>query len=238
MPSPSYPPFNSISSSYKFPLGVTYSSRIQQNIEKNYVLLGFKPGFPLQASELNEMMEINAVQNALMYEMNKNWSAPGITLSAPLPAWDGAIPVKPKGWTITTTTPKVYTLPKGWIYIKKPEFLGGLGFWIWNSQDISFTLSTAPTSGNPVYYGILVDYKEVTASTDQTLKDNSGRTIFTNTSDYGNGADRIQITITGTASYLKNATIPDNFMPIFENRWISATVNTVYYPNMYIGPTG
>jgi hypothetical protein len=231
----SYPPFTSISSTNKFPLGVTYSSRVQQNIEKNYVLLGFKPGFPLQASELNEMCELNALQNTLMYEMNKNWSSPpvGITLSAALPAWDGAVPVKPTGWTITGTTTKTYTLSKGWLYVKKPEFLGGLGFWIWNAADRSFDITGTPAALNPVYHGILIEYKEVTASNDQTLKDNSGRTIFTNTSDYGNGADRIQITITGTANYLKNATIPTNFMPILEHRLVTGTTSKVYYPNMY-----
>ena len=217
-----YSPFSDNSSSNKFPLGITYSSRIQSNFGKNYVLVGFKPGFPLQAGELNEMMEQTAVQNTLMYEMMGNWAKPpaGVTFSALLPDWDGAVPVSPKNWTVSGTTPKNYTLGSGWLYIKKEEFLGGLGVWVWKEGSTVFSITG--TSSPSVYYGFNIEYKEITATDDPTLKDNSGRTIFTGSSEYGNGADRIAITITSASSGTLST---PNFMPVLEHRGTK-----VYHP--------
>lgn len=45
----------------------------QEGLPSNYVLLGFRPGFPLQAAELNEMQENFFLQQTLTCSMNHNW---------------------------------------------------------------------------------------------------------------------------------------------------------------------
>lgn len=79
-----------------FPLanadGRPYNSRAEEEIifnegekPKNYQFVGFRPGFPLQASELNEIQEHSQMQLTLTINMMNNWITSGAG-----PLWAGA----------------------------------------------------------------------------------------------------------------------------------------------------
>jgi hypothetical protein len=215
---PNYP-FNS-----KFPLGFTYASRVENQINsiKNYSLLAFKPGFPLQASELNEIQEIFYAQQTLSAEMIHNWIGSGTKG----PGWNGITPLTP---SLLDRNSGTVTLNPGWLFLKNPYFLGGLGLWIFNSSTYTFS----PTLQSDLTYGLMVGYSEITANEDSELKDNSGntRTIY-GTSPYS-GADRIKITITGTKSKtgLSGVVSTDsNYFPIFKT---VSTESRIYTLNNY-----
>lgn len=71
-----------------FPLQVSpYHSRVEEqeldieegfNLPKNYQFIAFRPGFALQASELNEMQEHFQMQLSLSIAMMHNWITSGI----------------------------------------------------------------------------------------------------------------------------------------------------------------
>jgi len=191
----------------KFPLnGITFASRVQSHIDanKNYVFLGFKPGFPLQASELNEIQEHFFVQQTLMGEMAFNWANNGLSG----PAWQGATPVKPE---LLDRTSNTVVLSPGWLYVKNENFIGGMGIWIYNPNSYSFSVTT----GTDTTYGVAVKIEEVSSSTDQSLLDNSGgRSIYGSSSD---GANRIQA-ILHTSPYTSTSSIPAGYvyMPIIK----------------------
>jgi len=179
-------PFNS-----QYPLGQTYTSRIGTQIgsNKNYVLLGFKAGFPLQASELNEFQEIFYTQQALMGELIYNWSG----LGTKGPCWNGATPLSTG---LLTKSSNTIILSPGWLFLKNPYYLGGMGIWAYNINTLTYTINPNINAT----HGITVTYSEVTATTDSELLDNSGnsRTIY-GTTPYS-GADRIKINITTAQS--------------------------------------
>lgn len=215
---PNYP-FNS-----KFPLGFTYGSRVENQINsnKNYALLAFKPGFPLQASELNEIQEIFYTQQALSAEMVSNWIGSG----SKGPGWNGITPLNPNLLDKVETT---VVLSPGWLFLKNPHFLGGMGIWIYN--DITYTFT--PTLQADFTYGLVINYSEITATQDSELKDNSGntRTIY-GTTPYA-GADRIKVTITSTKSKsgLTGVVSTDaTYFPIFKTL---STDSKVYTLNNY-----
>jgi len=81
-----------------FPLspseGHPYNSRVESEVvfeggqgtkPKNYQFVAFRPGFPLQASELNEIQEHFQLQLTLSIAMMNNWITSGAG-----PLWDGA----------------------------------------------------------------------------------------------------------------------------------------------------
>jgi len=71
-----------------FPLSVSpYMSRVEsqelvfdnnEDLPKNYQFIAFRPGFPLQASELNEMQEHFQMQLTLSITMMHNWITSGV----------------------------------------------------------------------------------------------------------------------------------------------------------------
>lgn len=219
-------PFNN---STNFPLvGTTFGSRIQSQIfqNKNYVFLGFKPGFPLQASELNEIQENFHVQQTLNSEMMFNWMGnSGISG----PAWQGATPVKPELLDRTTTsgTSTTVVLSPGWLFIKNQSFMGGLGMWIYNPSTYTFTATLATDAT----YGIAVKTQEIDSIIDSTINDNSGgpRNIYgQNTA----GANRIKI-ILDAGIYSSNSLPGSNYtyMPIFKT--VATTTPTLSSSEVY-----
>jgi|LakMenEpi03Aug12_release.lakeMendotaPanAssembly.Ray.scaffolds.fasta_scaffold351114_2 hypothetical protein len=109
-----------------FPLNPTpFKSRVQDFIDtnKNYYAVAFKPGFPLQASELNEMQEIFYTQQTLSNALNTS----GWTGAVP---WSGATPLE-KGAISFALTGSI-TFGVGWYYIQQSSFNGGIGVWAYN----------------------------------------------------------------------------------------------------------
>ena len=127
-----------------------FNSRIrdQINTAKNYYMLGFKPGFPLQAQELNEIQEIFYVQQTLTLNLISNWSAgSGSGLNgAP---WNGCTPLSPS-LVVKTAGSNELTLKAGWYLLKQQTFASGLGIWVYKNTD---SVLNANVSG---FYGVNV----------------------------------------------------------------------------------
>ncbi len=133
-----------------FPLKATpFKSRTERNLNSNnnYFAVAFKPGFPLQASELNEIQEIFYVQQTL----NSELSTKGWTGSVP---WNGATPMERGMVTMGITGP--ITVAKGWYHVKDTQLNGGIGVWAYNSTDISFEPSHNEAVANTTKYGLRV----------------------------------------------------------------------------------
>lgn len=193
------------------PLVLTpYFSRINSNYDtalgtvKNYYLTGFKPGFPLQASELNEIQEQFFLQQTLTNTCISNWNQKGA------PFWTGATPLSPNYFTaIKSGTSVTITITPGWFYVNIPTSTStaGFGVWIWNNYQFSQTIDLASTS----LYGLYLDnYSVVDYNQDTNLTDNSGGGSSIKTS----GADRIKINVIGYSTS-DTATV-NNLFPIFK----------------------
>jgi hypothetical protein len=150
-----------------FPLTATpFKSRVENNIynNKNYYAVAFKPGFPLQASELNEMQEIFYVQQTVNNEFLKtnDWTIK----TTP---WDGATPML-KSMVVFSTTDSTITIKSGWYHIKSSLFNGGVGVWIYNDTDLSTTITHTETSqsASSYEYGLYVKSKVIECSPNAT----------------------------------------------------------------------
>lgn len=176
----------------------TTLSQIQQT-PKNYSLLAFKPGLPLQASELNEIQEIQMMENSLYATMYSSWKDTGGIVAIYGPGWNGITPLYDKFDAINTTTNMVgYTGPqqqgniiirKGWYLVTVPS--SNLKHWIYLNQEYYVTGPTE--TGFPLFLGFTAWYETVKPVNDTSLYDNSsGTTIITGSPA---GADRIQVRI-------------------------------------------
>jgi hypothetical protein len=233
-------PFNT-----NFPLySAPFNSRIQSQMDstKNYFLVGFKPGFPLQAAELNELQEIFYTQQTLTQNMFANWhdyphlQQGGTSMTAT--PWSGCTPLSPSLVSKTTSGGKTsVTMGVGWYLIKDPSINGGLGVWVYNS-----TLST-PVSGydgnGPATldgdYGIIVKLVTVNCTTsstptsteDRSLQDGTGISVVNGPC----GAARIQMQIVGFGKSGTQGT-GETFLPIFTAGRTSGVVY-IRYKNLY-----
>jgi hypothetical protein len=200
-------------SDYPFQLGVTgnsfplsgnpYWSRVtlsqlQQQPAKNYFLLAFKPGLPLQASELNEFQEIQMMENTLFSTMVSSWPVylSGHTGSDPIygPGWKGTTPLYPEFDRDFTTKNMVgYTGASGDLFIRKGWYLvnvksSNLKHWVYLTQEY---FVTGPSEPFPAFLGFTASYEIVKPAQDPSLYDNSsGTTIIAGAAA---GADRIKI---------------------------------------------
>jgi hypothetical protein len=196
-----------------FPLsGNPYWSRttiaeIQTAPAKNYFLMAFKPGLPLQASELNEMQEVACMQNTLTSTMMASWPIylASHTGSNPIygPGWNGTTPLYPQFDDENTTTNMVGISagisagsPINRILVKKGWYLmtiksSALKHWIYLNNDYAVDV---PSDNNYTYYlGFTASYDTVKPSEDPALYDNSsGTTIIVGAPA---GADRITVNI-------------------------------------------
>jgi len=191
-------PFNS-----DFPLAQNpFRSRIGSQIDdiKNYYAVAFKPGYPLQASELNEMQEIFYVQQSLTQAMMSTWLSQEVLNSAggaPVtgPGWEGCTPLDP---TLITYISGVLTCKIGWYLVKSSTINGGLGVWVYNNT--SFTIAAAPNATyGLVVKPIVINCTSVTpppTNTDSTLKDSSAINVINGPC----GAARLQLKIMNFSS--------------------------------------
>ena len=172
-----------------------YLSRVGKQIEdaKNYYAVAFKPGYALQASELNEMQELQYIQQTLTQTMISNWCTEAIINSAdgsPTvtgPGWNGCTPLHPD--LITLNEGKL-NIKAGWYLFKNTETFG---VWAYNKTLIQHTLSSTSTQ-----YGFYAEHSIVectnadeTSTTDRSLQDISNINVIN-----GNcGASRLKLTI-------------------------------------------
>jgi hypothetical protein len=200
-----------------------YSSRVAaQEFEvadttasDNYVLLGFRAGYALQASELNEVQEHFLLQQTLTNTMICNW-APAIAEGRG-PAWGysdidtdrsdgsrgGLCPISPN--MITRNSADLVTFKRGWYLVQIPEFTGvsedsyRFKVWIYNNTEYTFTIEN-PDSSAVGYVGFSIAQDFVTEDEDSELSDNSaggGENMVP-------GATRYRLTISGLSQQDRN----------------------------------
>jgi hypothetical protein len=217
-------PFNI--SALDFPLSSTpYNSRIEfaevaGQSAKNYVMLGFRPGFPLQASELNEIQEQWALNASLNTTMNYYWGSTPAGWLGTCPLWPQKVEsdIDPLGPTTNLIEKEIVGgniiiyANKGWYNVYNR--ISGFRHWVYLNTDlVSNEITPDPT--NIQYIGFNLEYQQISATTDSTLYDNSSTNLVAGTPA---GANRIKINILNEADFLLtltgNVTESNTFSPI------------------------
>jgi len=160
-----------------------FNSRVFENeilgaTAANYVLVAFRPGQALQASELNEIQETYYKNLTLHSVLLRNWI--GATDATSGPSWPGAVPLRTTSCSVSADT---ITVKKDWYLVDD----SGFKFWIYNNTERTITAQ----SGN--FIGLEIQSQYITPTTDSNLNDNSGGAIGSAIP----GADRYQINIIG-----------------------------------------
>lgn len=173
-------------------------------VPKNYVLTGFRPGYALQASELNELQERFFLNQTLTVTMISNWATASTTHG---PGWGssdatgnnqaGLTPISP---SMVSKSGNTVTFATGWYLAQIPKFDNSVSgneeernfkVWIYSDTSRSFTI----TGSNSGYVGFAITQEYVTEAEDADLNDNSS-----GSASNGPGATRYKLTITGLAS--------------------------------------
>jgi len=170
-----------------FPLNSSpFNSRIEGQIDqsKNYYAVAFKPGYPLQASELNEMQEIFYVQQTLTQIMIANWLSYSVISSVagtPVtgPGWNGCTPINYN--LITHSSENDLVCNPGWYLIKDSNINGGIGVWVYKS-----TTTTISSVTNSTSYGLIIEPITINCTserpeptnTDSSLQDQTGINVI------------------------------------------------------------
>ena len=209
-----------------------YYSRVGNNYNgsgttKNYYILGFNPGYALQASEFNEVQENFFLNLNLTQRMNANWSFVGYKI----PFWQGAIPLT--STQVTSSEPTIssgaatftITCASGWYLWTDAN--SKMSFWIYLDSAISESFTTTQPTHTIGFVGtsnetILCCPNDTCDDTqDATLRDNSqGDTNTHNTC----GASRKKMTLTSLD--IRDGLVANNstFFPIL---YVTTTASTV-----------
>lgn len=203
-----------------FPLAsIPFKSRIETNLDfsKNYFAVAFKPGFPLQASELNEIQDIFYTQQTLSNHLRTT----GWTGAVP---WEGATPLQKGAISYNTTGP--ITFGAGWYYIRNSSINGGVGVWAYNEFNRSINTSHVENSPSAftTKYGFAVKTTVVQCTNaatpgtneDVTLQDQSSFNVINGPC----GAARLKLEIVKAGS---TAGTGEVLVPIFSGP--QSTVN-------------
>jgi len=181
-------------------------------VVNNYPLVAFKPGFPLQAAELNEIQENFAIQQTLSNTLLTNWLTYGTSAEltgSPTdiytgPGWNGAIPLDPR--YVTASTAGVVA-DIGWYLITLP--VSNLKFWVYN--DTVFPANFVGIQSSH-YFGFSISSEFIPCSNTDTdpgweFNDQSSGSFESSTC----GANRFKININGV---LANPSLSSGFVPI------------------------
>ena len=230
-----------------FPLKSTpFNSRIESQIDssKNYYIVGFKPGFPLQASELNELQEIFYIQQTLTQTCFANWGIKEYKEQSygnmsPTP-WNGSTPLNAPQVTANVGTGSSLDLVfnPGWYLLKQDDFNGGMGVWVYVSTSSSpltqfKTSSPGNVSGD---YGIIVKTTTINCTKsspagqneDRSLQDSSNINVINGPC----GAARLKIEVVGFGKS-GSETSNETFLPIVTAENNGSFVR-ILYKNGYI----
>jgi hypothetical protein len=189
-----------------FPLDKSpFYSRISTQIQtpaKNYYAIAFNPGYPLQASELNEVQELFFMNNTLSNRFNSIWSVNKPTY---IPYWNGMIPLDPTYISLTNVTnvtntsgnwTGIITISNGWYLWNNPN--SNLGFWIYLDENVTGTF-TIPF-GDTSYIGFKVLDQVISCCSSSTCSETQDEDIRDNSSGFPGGyltcgASRLKATI-------------------------------------------
>jgi len=182
---------------------------------RNYVGVAFKPGYALQASELNEIQEMMYVHSTLTNTMIFNWinsttMNPGDGVQVNGPGWDGVTPLSPD---LIQRNNNQISVNAGWYLVQEPET--NLKHWIY--IPLLAPLNVPANSTGTVGFG--VTNLKLGANADPNLYDNSSGDKDFN----AEGADRYLLAVTGWAADgftdgTINGGVPqstDEFAPLF-----------------------
>jgi hypothetical protein len=195
---------------------------------KNYVLIGFRPGYALQASELNEIQEQFFLQQTLTVTMISNWAGASVTTG---PGWGsndttnlgGLTPLSPN---MVTALNNVITFSAGWYLAQIPTYVNSQSgnteernFKVWVYLEENKTISY--TNGETDQIGFNISQEYVTAEEDNALYDNS-----LSTTNQVLGSNRYQIVINGL---VKQSSFNNSKFPMA----VSVSNGNVSYLNGY-----
>lgn len=245
-------PFKLGVSGSKFPLSgnpywsrITYS-QLQNSPAKNYFVLAFKPGLPLQASELNEIQEIYIMNETLTTTMNSSWPVfqSSFLGGSPIygPGWHGTTPLYPQFDNVNTTKNMVgltgasgdsVLVDTGWYLMTLKS--SGLKHWMYLNKQYTVKGSSAnPIPDQPFYLGFTATYETIKPTSDPSLYDNSSGTSIP-VSGAPAGADRIVVKI--SEPFWTNDITTENFSPMIKkidtgtpNLYIHLYMNNVPVP--------
>jgi len=203
----------------------TTYSEMQNDPVKNYFMLGFKPGQPLQASELNEIQEIHFLNQSLYAAMYSSWPIylPSHVGKNPIfgPGWEGTTPLYPEYDNVNTFSNMVETtgdnnetisIYRGWylVSVKSSKFK----HWIYLNTDYKIEpTSYKPFENQPMYFGFTASYEIIKPTADPSLYDNSSGTTIP-VSGAPAGADRVTLKIS-EPFWTNNINTP-HFSPIIK----------------------
>lgn len=231
-----------------FPLTTNpFRSRVEAQTEqaKNYYAIAFKPGYPLQASELNEIQEIFYVQQTLTQEMISAWMDYSILSSAagnPVtgPGWQGCTPLNPDLIGKNTETNSItLTALAGWYLIKHTDINSGFGVWVYNDTDRVIVNNLIPVAGGTTTtYGIIVKPITIQCTTsstpssteDTSLQDQSSINVVNGPC----GAARMQLKVVGFGS---SAGTGEYLAPILTGTADATTAQATFSNNYVIKTT-
>jgi hypothetical protein len=208
-----------------------FRSRVESQIDasKNYYAVAFKAGYPLQASELNEMQEISYVQRTLNNTLpTQGWTAGTVP-------WNGCTPLTSSLITSAGTTSITATGAVGWYLVEHTNTNGGLGVWVYNNTARTIITGFTGATGSTGDYGIVVKPTTIYCTTndtagttqDRTLQDSHNMNIINGPC----GADRLKLDIikfgstAGTGEYV---------VPIFTANRTGVTGNLVFKNGLLI----
>jgi len=221
-----FPFVNSVTFPFgNLPLGVApYYSRTAEHVvndQKNYNYIAYKPGYALQASELNEFMDLIQFNQTMTNYMVSNWGGPHVLLNprnvrtnqtqcigeslsggpGGLPGYIGTCPVDPRTVDVlhsSNASSNTWTvrINPGWYYVVDNDYRLGVFTYLAEQKSISFE-SNWNSSGTEKI-GVKLKHTYVSANGDvdlglgdTSLYDNSGGFIDENAP----GADRVKIEI-------------------------------------------
>jgi hypothetical protein len=182
----------------KSPFYSRISTQIAASPAKNYYAIAFNPGYPLQASELNEVQELFFINNTLSNRFSSIWQARGSNI----PYWNGMIPLNPTYISLTDVTNAsgiwegTITISNGWYLWNNPN--SNLGFWIYLDVDVTGTF-TIPF-GATRYIGFTVLDQVISCCSSSTCSETQDEDIRDNSSGFPGsyltcGASRLKATI-------------------------------------------
>jgi len=202
-----------------FPLSIApYKSRISGLIfpglagdaAKNYPYVAFKPGFPLQASELNEMQEMLILQTNLnttfiarFFSQNNEEPTSENSIASYTLYGNGYLDETP-GFTITSSGGTIeIVLNIGWICL----LYNGMRYWIYNEFNREITVSRSDfSSSSTKFIKLNTSLQYIPCSSDENvegwiLNDNSDNTFESGTC----GANRIKLRLADTPITVTNS---------------------------------
>lgn len=199
----------------KTPFNSRVSSLLNSSPTKNYYAIAFNPGYPLQASELNELQELFSINSTLNARYPVEWTISG---TSAVPFWQGLIPYNPSFVDITNVVLNNnrftgdISISSGW-YLWT-EFDSKLSYWIFleNSVTGEFDISINSQS----YVGFTVKDEIITCCSSTTCSDSQDAEIRDNSSGFPGsyltcGASRLKATITEEIDFRDS--IPTNADP-------------------------